>query len=109
MGTGEQDPGLPGFGVHLGEHSSNPGGKGKGRERVPDAWDTGEVGPRPAIQGSRMYGGRGGTSEVVKVRKSREMFVSITTCKLNSVIGCENVNRQSSAWENVRACMLRSS
>ena len=27
MGTGEQDPGLPGFGVHLGEHSSNPGVK----------------------------------------------------------------------------------
>ena len=25
--TGEQDPGLPGFGVHLGEHSSNPGVK----------------------------------------------------------------------------------
>ena len=58
-GTGEQDPGLPGFGVHLGEHSSNPGGKGKGRERVPDAWDTGEMGPRPAIQGLHMSNGRG--------------------------------------------------
>ena len=26
-GTGEQDPGLPGFGVRLSEHSSNPGVK----------------------------------------------------------------------------------
>ena len=28
-GAVKQGPGLPGFGVHLGEHSSNPGVKGK--------------------------------------------------------------------------------
>ena len=57
---GEQDPGLPGFGVHLGEHSSNPGVKrgGKGKEcRVPGT--RGSWGPRPAIQGLRMSSSRG--------------------------------------------------
>ena len=68
-GAVKQDPGLPGFGVHLGEHSSNPGEKRR-KGKSAGCLGHGGMGPRPAIQGLRMYGSGGGTSEGARGRKS---------------------------------------